>query len=287
VPFLFRRFFRGLFKRLYDFLYREYNPVHGRWISPDPAGLAAVDPTNPQSWNRYAYVNNTPLMTTDEDALWGGCFFWCAGDLTFDGSVLSEFSIPSLPQFTILPGENSLNWPAPYPLIDRIEDILSGNWGRALGLDSRCETEFGAPCADFIGTGRRVSREEAAYNAYLTARLFPPLLDFTDPGPPRLRRAKIDCRTGHCFSAIHDVIRSYPSNLEVWQWCEIATALSMGGGTGVAPSTEDLEPVGQRGTQMDRNYRQYNPLGQNLGNAAGNAAAFLGTYSACAGSWLR
>ena len=41
---------------LNDFLYREYSPVQGRWISPDPAGLAAVDPTNPQSWNRYAYV---------------------------------------------------------------------------------------------------------------------------------------------------------------------------------------------------------------------------------------
>lgn len=38
---------------LYDFLYREYNPVQGRWITPDPSGQAAVDPTNPQSWNRY------------------------------------------------------------------------------------------------------------------------------------------------------------------------------------------------------------------------------------------
>src|ERR1700744_5673086 len=34
-----------------DFLYRRYNPTQGRWISPDPAGLAAVDPSNPQSWN--------------------------------------------------------------------------------------------------------------------------------------------------------------------------------------------------------------------------------------------
>jgi RHS repeat-associated protein len=39
---------------LYDFPYREYHPGEGRWISPDPAGLAAVDPANPQSWNRYA-----------------------------------------------------------------------------------------------------------------------------------------------------------------------------------------------------------------------------------------
>jgi RHS repeat-associated protein len=50
---------------LYDFLYREYHPTWGRWVSPDPAGLGAVDPSNPQSWNRYAYVTNNPLALTD------------------------------------------------------------------------------------------------------------------------------------------------------------------------------------------------------------------------------
>jgi len=48
----------------YDFLFREYSNV-GRWVSPDPSGLAAVDPTTPQSWNRYAYVLNNPLALTD------------------------------------------------------------------------------------------------------------------------------------------------------------------------------------------------------------------------------
>jgi len=50
---------------LYDFPAREYHPIHGRWISPDPAGLAAVNPANPQSWNRYAYVNGSPLNSVD------------------------------------------------------------------------------------------------------------------------------------------------------------------------------------------------------------------------------
>jgi RHS repeat-associated protein len=50
---------------VYDFLYREYHKIQGRWISPDPAGLAAVNPANPQSWNRYAYVLNNPLALTD------------------------------------------------------------------------------------------------------------------------------------------------------------------------------------------------------------------------------
>ena len=48
-----------------DFLYREYAPTQGRWISPDPAGMAAVDPMNPQSWNQYAYVGNNPLSAVD------------------------------------------------------------------------------------------------------------------------------------------------------------------------------------------------------------------------------
>jgi RHS repeat-associated protein len=50
---------------LYDFVYREYNPVQGRWISPDPSGIAAADPTNPQTWDRYGYVANSPLSFTD------------------------------------------------------------------------------------------------------------------------------------------------------------------------------------------------------------------------------
>jgi RHS repeat-associated protein len=52
----------------YDFLAREYS-MQGRWPSPDPAGLNAVNPTNPQSWNRYAYVLNSPLAAIDPTGL--------------------------------------------------------------------------------------------------------------------------------------------------------------------------------------------------------------------------
>jgi RHS repeat-associated protein len=53
----------------YDFLYREYS-IQGRWASPDPAGFAAVDPSTPQSWNRYAYVTNNPLKAIDPTGLY-------------------------------------------------------------------------------------------------------------------------------------------------------------------------------------------------------------------------
>ena len=49
---------------LYDFPAREYG-YQGRWPSPDPAGLGSVDVKDPQTWNRYAYVRNSPLSSTD------------------------------------------------------------------------------------------------------------------------------------------------------------------------------------------------------------------------------
>ena len=52
----------------YDFLYRQYG-TQGRWPTPDPSGLAAVNPSNPQSWNRYAYVANNPLAHVDASGL--------------------------------------------------------------------------------------------------------------------------------------------------------------------------------------------------------------------------
>jgi RHS repeat-associated protein len=79
----------------YDFLFREQSSSQGRWLVPDPAGLAAVDPTNPQTWNRYAYVANNPLNATDPLGLYcgiddmdggaiGACIdwdFWIGGGL--------------------------------------------------------------------------------------------------------------------------------------------------------------------------------------------------------------
>lgn len=48
-------------------------PTQGRWWTPGPAGMAAADPRNRQSWNRYAYVGGTPLAATDRLGLDGDC----------------------------------------------------------------------------------------------------------------------------------------------------------------------------------------------------------------------
>ena len=71
-------------------MFRQYDPKQGRWISPDPAGQNAVDPSDPQTWNRYAYVRNSPLNNVDPLGLdgwddwggWGGGFGW--GDFCGD-----------------------------------------------------------------------------------------------------------------------------------------------------------------------------------------------------------
>ncbi|MBI3281752.1 MAG: hypothetical protein HYZ57_18155, partial [Acidobacteria bacterium] len=50
--------------RQYDFLSRHYFATDARFRSADEP-LAGVDPENPQSWNRYAYVLNNPLLYVD------------------------------------------------------------------------------------------------------------------------------------------------------------------------------------------------------------------------------
>jgi RHS repeat-associated protein len=52
---------------LYDFPAREYHPTQGRWVSPDPT---FGDLTNPQTFNKYAYVGGNPLAATDPTGLW-------------------------------------------------------------------------------------------------------------------------------------------------------------------------------------------------------------------------
>jgi RHS repeat-associated protein len=66
----------------YDTVNREQHPNQGRWVSPDPAGLGATEAVSPQSWNRYAYVTNNPLLLTDPTGLDG---LDCSGDCTTGG----------------------------------------------------------------------------------------------------------------------------------------------------------------------------------------------------------
>jgi RHS repeat-associated protein len=48
--------------------FRQYSSTQGRWMSPDPYD-ASYDPDNPQSFNRYSYVLDNPLMGKDASGL--------------------------------------------------------------------------------------------------------------------------------------------------------------------------------------------------------------------------
>jgi len=92
---------------LYDFLYREYNPIQGRWASPDPAGVTAVNLMNPQTWNRYAYVANAPLNNVDPLGL--KCLIddkveLCAGNGFSFGDTWNLFNLFNIPLVVLVPG---------------------------------------------------------------------------------------------------------------------------------------------------------------------------------------
>jgi RHS repeat-associated protein len=111
--------------------FRKYSSSLLRWLTPDPAGMAAVNPANPQSWNRYAYVLNNPLGSVDPTGQ-DGCNAWnvswegsgipfpCLSDLT-SGNQATDSGDPTatpppqcgaVPQYCVT---NSVTGPPPLP----------------------------------------------------------------------------------------------------------------------------------------------------------------------------
>ena len=62
-------------------MFRQYSSNSGRWMSPDPYS-GSIDMSNPQSFNRYNYVGNNPLVYTDPSGL-----FPCGVSIAADGGL--------------------------------------------------------------------------------------------------------------------------------------------------------------------------------------------------------
>lgn len=72
-------------------VYRSYASAFGRWATPDPYD-GSYDWTDPQSMNRYAYVNGKPLQDVDPTGLY---FYQLPNGDVFDNAwemVPSSFS---------------------------------------------------------------------------------------------------------------------------------------------------------------------------------------------------
>lgn len=131
---------------------RWYRSSQGRWLTPDPAGMAAVDPSDPQSWNRYAYVRNSPLDRIDPKGTddWGcdwGCD-WGGGDWGDWGGSISvgwgsggfSFGIGITPTGSCsgeslgLPCGTTLSDPRMQLAAQAIAAAIKGDWKALLGI---------------------------------------------------------------------------------------------------------------------------------------------------------
>jgi RHS repeat-associated protein len=133
--------------------FRQYSPAQGHWMSPDPYS-GSYDFSDPQSFNRYAYVTNNPLSFADptgqdgDNPLSGtsgplSCTAAAGsegGDLPADAFCINELinvleSLFSGPSFhgSLQPRPNSQPW-------DEYHIHYGPNIAGALGLpDAGCE----------------------------------------------------------------------------------------------------------------------------------------------------
>jgi len=84
---------------LYYFNARYYDAKLGRFISVDPVGGGIA---NPQSWNRYAYVENNPLTRIDPT----GETFWDVLDVGFFAASIGNLWKKALTGMPITAGDN-------------------------------------------------------------------------------------------------------------------------------------------------------------------------------------
>ena len=189
---------------LYDFTFREHSMSQGRWISPDSLGIGAVNPSNPQTWNRYAYVGNSPLNFVDPSGLQqkgpsgGGCNseeYDCGSsgggpsspgagsDVYINGLFAGQFYGTVIP-ITVWNGER----------LGSMGVVIFGGWMAG-----------GDPCTNFVlqdcGAGGAANNKPASCQSVTPAQF-----DYTTPqiymgenGNPVIQSAQQHIQQGHIF----------------------------------------------------------------------------------------
>jgi RHS repeat-associated protein len=176
---------------LYDFLYREYHPVQGRWISPDPAGLNAVNMSSPQSWNRYAYVENNPLSRIDS---FGTC------DLIVAGSGESEDTVggKAIIDYASTIGANVVFPYAGLSVEASVADIIAQGNGDTTPATVATANAYSATYSDGLlnGTGFGATAFSGGAQALtsaqaLTGLLAPDEINYVSPGMGGFQRSPL------------------------------------------------------------------------------------------------
>jgi len=94
--------------------FRQLSATQGRWMSPDPYN-GSYDLTNPQSFNRYTYVLNSPLSLIDPSGL----------DCTLvDGGVVFDYELGDNPKATCEQESGTYTAPATYEVDSDLPGVL-------------------------------------------------------------------------------------------------------------------------------------------------------------------
>ena len=125
---------------LTHFQFRDLSTIQGRWIVPDPAGVGAANPANPQSWNRYAYVNNSPMTFIDPTGL-------------LDNPIMCPMPIGGECGGGGIDAGSSTDWGSEGPWGDGGSNVGHGAGVEACGVDPFCIKKggigpFGSPVAN-------------------------------------------------------------------------------------------------------------------------------------------
>jgi len=171
---------------VYDFLARELGEVAGRWSSPDPAGIAAVNPGDPQTWNRYAYVRSSPLNFTDPTGLIFNAVFHGTGG----GGMLDTYGGPDA-EFEDFVAEATyedfLDGNIALPLLDSNGNVLGETWYSSSDpLVAQLDQVVGA------SETQNDYNDQGEFDGYVTATIttvaflstMPPLVDAPEVGSP-------------------------------------------------------------------------------------------------------
>lgn len=109
----------------------------GRFMSVDPSRVS-INPTNPQSWNRYTYTLNNPLNLVDQNGLWPTRIHDEIIEAVF-GGVLTRHQVNLLKQVSA--GQDSIRNGGPNP--------NNSNW-HGQCTPSQSTTQCGAGISTYV-----------------------------------------------------------------------------------------------------------------------------------------